>query len=198
MCVGGDRGQGTGAGATFLGGIVSQYVIVGDGLEEIGRCILFGYHPFGIRHRQEDLCLSLLRRLEAEYGRHVAASIAIVWRRPHRHQLALKHILDALVHQLMRPTDQIQIVNCHKVLGDIMTKQPASSARTLAPVFHVLGIGPYQIAEGTLVRYLTVAFYGPDLVEGDDLGTQAAVNAQNLFVDNLKMKRNIIRSLSKA
>lgn len=32
---------------------------------------------------------------EAEDGGHVAGPVAVVWSRPHRHQLAVEHVLDA-------------------------------------------------------------------------------------------------------
>jgi len=167
-------------------------------LEEVGRGVLLGYHALRVGHRQEDLRLPLLGRLEAEDRRHVPAAVAVVRCRPHGHQLALEHVLDALVDQLVRTADEVQVVDRHEVLGHVVPEQPARATWTLAPVLHVLGVGPHQVTECALVRYLAVPFDRPDLVQGDDLGTQAAVHAQHLLVDDLQEREWIIEAIQRA
>lgn len=43
----------------------------------------------------KQLGLFLGCRGEAEDGGHIAGPVAVVWSRPHRHQLAVEHVLDA-------------------------------------------------------------------------------------------------------
>lgn len=85
----------------------------------------------------------------------------------------------------MRPADQLQIVDRHKVGGHLFAEQPAGAARTLRPAVDVLRIGPDQVAEGALVGDLLVAVDVADLVERADLGAETAVYAENILVDDL-------------
>lgn len=157
-----------------------------------------GYDALIVRHRFEYDRIAFLGVGEAEYGGDVAAAIAVVGRRPHRHQLPVEHVLDALVHQLMRPTYQIQLVDLHEVVGDARAKQPAGAARTVRPrLDRVLGVGPDQVAEGALVRDLLVAVDHADLVERSDVGAEAAVHAQHVFVDQLQRRENFEGAMRK-
>ena len=45
-------------------------------------------------------------------------------------------------------------------------------------------VTPYQIGHGSLVRYLPEAIDDFDLIDAVDAGTQAAVHAENLVVDD--------------
>lgn len=138
--------------------------------EEVRRLLRWN-DPVRVGDGVEDARLPLLGRAEVQYRGHVPAPIAVVGRRPHRHQLLVEHVLDALVDQLVCPADQVQLIALHKVVGDEGAEQPAGPARTLRPVFHVLGVGPHQVAEGALVRDFLVPIYRADLVERLDLGT---------------------------
>ena len=54
--------------------------------------------------------------MELQDGGNVATPIAVVWRRPDGHELVVKHVLDALVHQLVCAADQLQVVQVHELL----------------------------------------------------------------------------------
>lgn len=95
----------------------------------------------------------------------------------------------------MRSADQLQVVDGHKVGGHVLAEQPASTAWTLRPTVDVLRIGPDEIAEGALVWNLLVSVNVADLIERPDLGTEAAVHAENVLVDDLENQhRDIVFS----
>lgn len=58
------------------------------------------------------------------------------------------------------------------------------SARADCPRFHVIGIGPHQIAECTLVRNLLCTSNHADLVQSPDLRAQSTVDTQDLAVND--------------
>lgn len=89
----------------------------------------------------------------------------------------------------MGPADQFQVVNLHEVFGHQLAKKPAGASRALPPVVHVLGVGPYQIAEGAFIGYLHVAIYCSYLIQCYDVRTKAAVYAQHLLIDYLHQQR---------
>ena len=55
----------------------------------------WGNDSLVIRHGIEQLGLLLGGGGEAQDGSHIASSVAVVGGRPHSHQLAVKHVLDA-------------------------------------------------------------------------------------------------------
>lgn len=84
-------------------------------LQEV-RCCCSGWNnPFRIRHCSKELWLPCVSVFEDHYGGDVAAAIAVVRSRPYGHQLLIKHELVALMDELMRPADQLQIVDVNKL-----------------------------------------------------------------------------------
>jgi hypothetical protein len=67
---------------------------------------------------------------------------------------------------------------------DLIAKEPTGATGANSPSVDIFGIRPHQIAKGTLVRNLLCARDDADLIDGADLGTQAAMDAKNLSVDN--------------
>lgn len=96
----------------------------------------------------------------------------------------LKPELVAFLHQLVGPRDQVQPVDVAEVVGDLRPEHPAGSPGVDGPVLDVFGIRPHQVAEGALVRDLNLPIDGTDLVDGLDLGAEAAVDAEDLVVDD--------------
>ncbi len=85
-------------------------------LQEIRSCCSGGNDPFRVRHCSEELWLSRVRVFEDHNGGDVAAAIAVVRSRPHGDQLLVKHELVAFVDELMRPADQLQVVDVNKLV----------------------------------------------------------------------------------
>ena len=83
----------------------------------------------------------------------------------------------------MSPADELQVVVGEELCGHLGSEQPASSTRGDGPALHLLRVGPDQVTEGPLVRDLLISLNQPDLVQGPDLGRQAAVDTEDLAVD---------------
>ena len=137
------------------------------------------------RNGGEDVELGIEILAEVHDAGHVAAAIAVVGRAPDRHHaLVLEVPLEAFLHELVRARNQLQIVDMVEFGRDLVAKEPARTARTDGPRFHLFGIAPDQVAKGALVRDLLGARDDADLVQGADLGREAAVHAEDFAVDD--------------
>lgn len=96
----------------------SGSVLVFMCLQEIRCCCSRWDDPFRVGHRSEELRLSRVSVFEDHNGGDVAAAIAVVRSRPHCDQLLIKHELVAFVDELMRPADQLQVVDVNKLQED--------------------------------------------------------------------------------
>lgn len=167
-----------------------------DSLEEVVESRARRDDSLTIRDSVEDLKVPREVGIEGQDRSDVAASVAVVGRRPHGHQVLLgEHELVALLHQLMRSANQLQLVDTHKLVGGVGTKQPASTTRANLPALDILGIRPHQVAESTLVGDLLVAVDGSDLIEGLDIRRKTAVDAKNLTIDQ-SSKGQVVKDLS--
>lgn len=112
-------------------------------------------------------------------GRHVAATIAVIGSRPHCHELIVKHVLVSLHHELMRATNEIQVVRLVEFAHAVAAEYKSTSARVGSPSHEFFfGIGPQHVAHASLVRKFNDAIDGADFVEGVNRGRQPAVDAE--------------------
>lgn len=84
-------------------------------LEEVGGGCSGRYHALRVRDSAEQLGLSSVDVLEDHDGCDISAAVAVVGRRPHSHQLLVKHELVAFMNQLMRTADELQVVDVNKL-----------------------------------------------------------------------------------
>lgn len=84
----------------------------------------------------------------------------------------------ALLHQLMGPCYQLKSVYVAEVVGYFRAEYPSCSSGIDGPIFNILWVRPHQITERSLVRDLYSSVDGSDLVDGFDLGTESAMNAE--------------------
>jgi hypothetical protein len=116
-------------------------------LQEIIRCRFLGRHAPGLlRCGVEDLEVRRPMLVELHDRGDVAASVAVVRRRPHGHQLLVEHVLVALHHQLMGARDHVDVVRVVELLDNVAAEQETSAARTQTPAFDILRVGPQEIA----------------------------------------------------
>ncbi len=78
-------------------------------------------------------------------------------------QHTLEHVLEALLHQLVRPADEVQPVDAVEFRGDLAAKQPPGTSRADRPGLQVLRVAPHEVAEGALVGDLAHPLYRPHL-----------------------------------
>jgi len=67
--------------------------------------------------------------------------------------------------QLMSSADQLEVVGIHKLVGHLLSKQPASPPGGHSPVVNFLRVRPDKVTEGSLVGDLLVPLNQPDLVQ---------------------------------
>lgn len=135
--------------------------------------------------------------VQQQHRRHVLAAVTVIGSRPHGDQVVLReHVLEALLDHLVASADQLQTVRLRKLVHWSLAEDVPRPARTVAETVRYLGIGPQQVAEGAAGGDLHHAvqcsdlrvreMIGTHLVDCGDGGREAAVNAQNPIVDQLR------------
>ena len=120
-----------------------------------------------------------------EHARHVPAPIAVIRRAPDGAQPVIVQDLIALLTELVRAEDVVHLVDVEELLDDLCAEGVScASGREGELVALRVRIAPDQIGHGSLVRYLAEAIDDFDLVDAVDAGTQAAVHAEDLVVDD--------------
>lgn len=117
-----------------------------------------------LRRSVEDGEVFVERLVELENGGHVAASVAVVGRRPDGEHGLGEMPLVALHDELMRAAYEIDAVRVVELRDHVGAEQVAGAARAHAPADDLLRVGPEQVAHGTLVRHLLFAIDRPDLI----------------------------------
>ena len=80
----------------------------------------------------------------ARFTGDVAAAIAVIRRRPHRHEQLAEEILVALHRQLVRSRDELELVRVEELIGDVRAEDVAGAARGDAPPLDVVvRVGPH-------------------------------------------------------
>ena len=82
---------------------------------EVGGGHARGHSPGTVRHCTEELWLVFSGSGKVEDGCDVSTAVAVVGGRPDGDQFVVKHEFDALLNQLVRPTDEGQVVQVHKL-----------------------------------------------------------------------------------
>lgn len=86
---------------------------------------------------------------------------------------------------LVGSADQIHVVFVEEFGDDFGAEGEADSSVVLAPAHRVLvGVGPQQIAEETLVGHVCRPHDSPDLLHALEIWTETAVTAEDLLVND--------------
>lgn len=146
----------------------------------------------------KDLKRPIQIRVQHQHRRHILAPIAIIRRRPHRHEVrSREHILEALLHHLMRAADQLQAVRLRELVHRALAEHEPRTAGRLAETVHVVGVRPDQVGEGAGGGDFFGARDGANLgiteiggsisylVDCVDGGRKTPVDAENAVVDEL-------------
>lgn len=109
-------------------------------------------------------------RVYSQEAGQVAAAIAVIGSRPHRHDVpVVEKLLVSLLYQLMRPGDQRQAVVLVELVHHSRPEQPSHSAVVLRPPLDLLRIRPHQVSEWPLCWDLLQTVNLADLVQGVDI-----------------------------
>jgi hypothetical protein len=89
----------------------------GGNLHKVRHGSASGHHALIIRDGVENLEVSVEILVELEDAGHVAAAVAVVGGRPHGDKVLLgEHVLVALLHELMRPANELQPVDSRELV----------------------------------------------------------------------------------
>jgi len=122
--------------------------------------------------------------VDAHEGARVVELAAVVGGGEERDQLALGEELVAVLDDLVRPADEVDVVLLVEALHDLLSEGEGHAPVVLAPALHVLvGVRPEQVAEQARVGHVRGPHDPLDLLQGVQLGGEAAVHAQDLLVD---------------
>lgn len=131
---------------------------------------------------REDDVLFLLGRVQFQEAGQVVASVAVVGRRPDRHDVfVLKQLLVALLDQLMGARDQTESVVVVELVHYSRAEQPPHSSVVLRPPFDILGIRPHQIPKRSFRGDLHLSVDLPNLINRMDIGRQPSMNTEDLI-----------------
>ena len=84
----------------------------------------------------------------------------------------------------MGSADKVDIVLLEELLDDGLTEGVGNASIVLTPArLTLLGVGPEQVAEESILRNLSWACYLLELCHSDELWRQAAVHTQDLIID---------------
>mmetsp|Transcript_27977 Transcript_27977/g.56335 ORF Transcript_27977/g.56335 Transcript_27977/m.56335 type:complete len:299 (-) Transcript_27977:449-1345(-) len=138
-----------------------------------------------LRPRFEDGVVDCACLVDVEDCGDVAASVAIVWCGPDRHEQLPEIVLVTFHGQLVRPRDHFELVCVEELVGNVRAEDVARAAlRDTPPLDVVIGVRPHQVAHGPLVRRLLHTHQVLDLVDCVERGRQAAVHAEHHVVDD--------------
>ncbi len=79
-------------------------------------------------------------------------------------------------------------------LADILPKRVTGSSRTNPPSTPIIGVTPQQIAHGSFVRHFLDPIQRPDVIQCIDAGTQPAVEAEDLCLDESR-EREVVEKI---
>lgn len=110
---------------------------------------------------------------------------AVVGSAEQRDELSFREELVAVFDDLVGATYQIEVVFVQELADDLRAEREADAPVVLAPAHLVLvGVGPEQIAEQTLVGHVGRSHYPTDLLHRLEVGAEAPVTAEDLLIDD--------------
>ena len=99
--------------------LLTVHVTLAPTLHEVRCGDPWRYQSLWLGDSLEQLCFPPIPIGYLQDGGYVPTSIAVVWRWPDSHQLVVKHVLDPFVDKLVRPTDEFEAIEVHKLIGKI-------------------------------------------------------------------------------
>ena len=141
-----------------------------------------------------EVALHILAHLQN--GGNITAAVAVIGGGPDSDQrLLFEPVLEAVHDELMGTGHQFKSINVIEFSSNFAAEKPAGTAHAHLPsVLGVGGIGPHQIAEGTIMRGFHSSFEESNLIEGLDIRGKTAVNAHN-FALNDGCQHQVIKNL---
>ena len=159
--------------------VVLRVVVAGRGSRPVGG------QPLPLVGGLEDLEGAHEGLVDRHDGGRVVELPAVVRGREEGDELPAGEELVPVLHHLVGPADQIQIVLVEKGADDVLPEGEGDAPVVLPPAVDLLvGIGPDDVAEQAGVGDVRRALDVVDLLEGGQLRAETAVDAEDLLVDD--------------
>ena len=150
----------------------------------IGRRILDGHAPGFLRRCVKDLEVSCQILVQLQNRRDVAAPITIVGCTPDRDECVVEHTSVAFHDQLMRASNEIEIVPFVEHGHNVPAKEISGAPRRQPPAFQLFRITPHEIAHGSVVGNFLLAINDPNLIQCIDRWRQSSVYRKDLVFND--------------
>lgn len=135
--------------------------------------------------RIEDVEETLTCVTDLQHTSHVSAPVAVIRGTPYSAQAVVVEDLEAFLAQLMCPQNVRHCIDFEEFLHHLRAKGVARTARAQREFVPLrIWVTPHQVCHGPFVGYLAEAVDDFDLVNGVDRGGQAAMDAEDLVVDD--------------
>ena len=117
-------------------------------------------------------------------GPAVVKLSTVVRRTEHGHELPATKELVAILNDLVRPANEINVIFLEELLDHSLAKSVGNAAIVLSPArLTLFWVRPEQIAEKTILRHLGRSCYLLELGNGDKFRAEPAVHAQYFVID---------------
>lgn len=114
----------------------------------------------------------------------VTASVAVVRRTEHSHDITVMSPVVTLHDKLMSTGDPGQVIRVIELFWNILTEAVSSTSGWDTPAASIIGVRPEQVAHGTFLGHLLNSIELSDLIEGVDARWKTSVQAENLILDH--------------
>ncbi|TVU49178.1 hypothetical protein EJB05_00474, partial [Eragrostis curvula] len=153
-----------------------------DGAALIGGCCRTT--PNTIRAILENLERTRQGLVNAQHSPGIVELAAVIRRREHGHELSIGEELVPILHDLVRPADEVQVMFLKK-LGDLVRpKRAGHSPLARTPSCNSFSrIRPEQIAQEAMVGHVDWSLNAANLIETFQVGGQSAVHAEDALAD---------------
>ena len=132
----------------------------------------------------EDLKAAHERLIDGHHRARVVKLAAVIRRTKQGHELASLEEFIAILHDLMSSTNQVDVVLLVELAHNVLSEGKTDTTIIISVVLNAtLWVGPQQIAEKSRVWHISRSHNILDLVQVFELGTQTAVHAEDLLVD---------------
>jgi len=134
--------------------------------------------------RLQDLEGAHERFIDAHHAAGVVELAAVVGGGEEGDQLTLGEELVPVLNNLMGPADKVEVVSVEELAHDVGPEGEADATVVLAPTLNILvRIRPQEVAQQACVGNVCWPHDPSDLLHALEVGTQAAVAAEDLLVN---------------
>ena len=109
---------------------------------------------------------------------------AIIRRREHSDEIPICEKFKALLDDLMRATNQINLVLLAELLDDGLAEDVGDAALVVGPCRYIIGISPEQVAQKSLIGRVLRLLNIINLGQMVQIRRETAVHAQNTLVNH--------------